>query len=205
MANQTTMLLIGFTGRELAESAFKDLESFFFHSSRFTVRREFDASVNGHASLKGSGVDTRIALSKDLCDHRHESISDYIFTLLIISHELAHFLNYHNFHYDLTPGDTVALEARADNFGAQVFATIMTFGKKTQRNMLALSEKLEQKNLTEAIGQAIGRLYAVLYTPGFHSKYPNPVHRAFATISGLLSFLTGTSAICPKIGQCGFY
>jgi hypothetical protein len=176
------------TGRELATAAFEDLESFFFHSSKFSVQREFDQSIQTHAKIKGSGGSTRIQLSNDLCKHEHDSLSDIMFTMLVVCHELAHYLNFHNHHHDRDRADTVAIEARADNYGAQIFATLITFGKRTKSIAYKLTPNLNQKILTESIGVAVGRLYTDLYAPNRHPNYPNPAHRAAATMAGLLSF-----------------
>lgn len=184
MASSTVIV----TGRELATAAFEDLESFFFHSSKFSVRREFDKGIQTPAKIIGSGGSTRIQLSNDLCNHEHDSLSKFVFTMLVVCHELAHYLNFHNHHCDRDREDTVAIEARADNYGAQIFATLITFGKRTKSLARKLTPDLNQKILTENIGIAIGRLYIDLYAPNPNPSYPNPAHRAAATIAGLLSF-----------------
>ena len=182
------MALVSVTGRELATAAFEDLESFYFYSSKFSVRREFDKAILTHAKIIGSGSSSRIQLSKELCDHQHDSLPDFIFTMLVVCHELAHYLNFHNDHQDRDSADSVALEARADNFGSQIFATLIIFGKRTKAIALSLSPDLNQKLLTESMGLAIGRLYTDVYSQNQHPRYPNPAHRAASTMAGLLSF-----------------
>jgi hypothetical protein len=186
------------TGRELATAAFEDLESFFFHSSKFSVRREFDQGIQTPAKIIGSGDSTRIQLSNDLCNHEHDSLSDLMFTMLVVCHELAHYLNFHNHHRDRDRADTVAIEARADNYGAQIFATLITFGKRTKSVTRRLTPDLNQKILTENIGTAIGRLYTDLYAPNPSPSYPNPAHRAAATMAGLLSFFNRYFGYLPE-------
>ncbi|KDC49925.1 ImmA/IrrE family metallo-endopeptidase [Pseudoalteromonas sp. S3431] len=176
-------------GIEIAKAAFSDIESFFYHSSNFIIKKELNVTnMREHASYAGVDEHSRIKLSIDLCSNENLSLEDYFFTLLIISHELAHYLNFHNSHKDVETIDSVAIEARADNFGAQIFLTLITFGKSTKKNMHLISSNIDQEILSVEIGKAIGKLFTSLFSNNNSSKYPSPEHRVFLLIAGCLSF-----------------
>lgn len=177
------------SGRQIAESAFSDIESFFYHSANFRVRREYGQSnMKSHAMCSGSGENMRIRLSQDFCEFQAASISDYMFMLIVLCHELAHYLNNHNSHSDKEKLDSIAIEARADHFGAQIFMTLLTFGNKTQRNIKGYQSDMTQKALFGAIAVAINDAYGKLFKPSDSSMYPDPEHRAMLLIVGCLSF-----------------
>ena len=177
------------TGLKIANAAFSDIESFFYHSSNFKIRKELNvANMREHASYKGEGDSARIKLSIDLCSNENHSLEDYFFTLLIICHELAHYLNYHNSHEDSETADSLAIEARADNFGAQIFLTLITFGKSTKKNMNLISSNINQEILSVEIGKAIGKIFTLLFSNNVSAKYPSSEHRVFLLVAGFLSF-----------------
>ncbi|WP_036186586.1 ImmA/IrrE family metallo-endopeptidase [Marinobacterium lacunae] len=177
------------SGRQIAESAFSDIESFFYRSAKFRVRREYGQSnMKSHAMCSGSGERMRIRLSQDFCEFQAASISDYMFILIVLCHELAHYLNNHNSHADKEKLDSIAVEARADHFGAQIFMTLLTFGNKTQKSIQGYQSDMTQKALIGAIAVAINDAYEKLFKPSDSSMYPDPEHRAKLLIVGCLSF-----------------
>lgn len=175
-------------GRQLADAAFRDIESFFFHAEKFSVRREFNSEMRGHAACTGEGTHQRIRLSRDFCDNLINNLDDYIFSLLVVSHELAHYLSFHNTHKDIDSRDSVALEARADNFGGTICITLITFGRATLQLLKRLDPLLTQRSLVHAIGSATGRAYNTLFLTNTSNGYPHAVHRALSMICGYLSF-----------------
>ncbi|WP_374090994.1 hypothetical protein [Methylomicrobium lacus] len=187
-----------FSGRDLAVAAFKDLESFFFYSSKFEVKHELEVNICSLASYIGSGASSRIRVSKDFCSYSNNSLDKYFFSLFVISHELAHYLNFHNSHRDRNRDDTVAIEARADNMGAQIFATIITFGKRTKANLKNINPDINQFVLAENIGSSLGSLYSETFFPNKHPSYPDPTHRIFSMIAGLLSFFNRLFGHLPE-------
>lgn len=176
-------------GRQIAELAFSDIESFFYHSANFRVRREYgQRNMKSHAMCSGSGEKMRIRLSQDFCEFQAASISDYMFMLIVLCHELAHYLNNHNSHADKEKLDSIAIEARADHFGAQIFMTLLTFGNKTQKNIKSYQSDMTQKALIGALAVAINDAYEKLFKPSDSTLYPEPEHRAMLLIVGCLSF-----------------
>lgn len=177
------------SGKHIAESAFSDIESFFYHSAKFRVRREYGQSnMKSHAMCSGSGENMRIRFSQDFCEFQAASISDYMFMLIVLCHELAHYLNNHNSHADKEKLDSIAIEARADHFGAQIFMTLLTFGNKTQKNIKSYQSDMTQKALIGALAVAINDTYEKLFKPSDSTLYPEPEHRAMLLIVGCLSF-----------------
>lgn len=177
------------SGKQIAESAFSDIESFFYHSAKFRVRREYSqGNMNSHALCSGSGDQMRIKLSQDFCRFQSASISDVMFMLIILCHELAHYLNNHNSHADKENLDSIAIEARADHYGAQIFMTLLTFGDNTRKSIKVYQSDITQKALIQAIAVAIKDAYEKLFKPSNSRMYPDPAHRANLLIVGCLSF-----------------
>lgn len=177
------------TGLDIANAAFSDVDSFFYHSTKFEVKRELNVSgMREHASYAGTNENSRIKLSSDLCAFEALTLEDYFFVLLIVCHELAHYLNFHNAHKDQGREDKVSIEARADNFGAQIFLVLITFGKSTKRNINKINGNLNQELLTVEIAKGLGRLYQQVYTQNSSRFYPKAEHRVLLTVSGFLSF-----------------
>lgn len=176
-------------GRTLADAAFDDIESFFFKEVRFRVNRELDAKTLLHASCRGKGMQTRIRLSKSFCDNQIYTLSDYLMSLLVVSHELAHYLNYHNEHADRPDSkDKVAIEARADNFGAIIMRTILSFGVCTNRLLKKIIDGEDINGLHAAMGDAIRRVHDGFYVADTSGHYPHPVYRVYSVVAGGLSF-----------------
>ncbi|WP_028303591.1 ImmA/IrrE family metallo-endopeptidase [Oceanospirillum maris] len=187
------------SGKQIAESAFSDIESFFYNSAKFSVRREYGQSnMKSHATCSGSGEKMRIRLSQDFCEFQAASISDYMFMLIVLCHELAHYLNNHNSHSDKEKLDSIAIEARADHFGAQIFMTLLTFGNKTQRSIKGYRSDMTQKALIGDIAVAINDAYEKLFEPSDSGMYPDPEHRAMLLIVGCLSFFNRYFSPLPE-------
>jgi hypothetical protein len=176
-------------GKQIAASAFLDVENFFYHSAKFKIVKEYDQkNMVTHATCSGVENKMRIRLSQDLCCFEAVTIKDYIFVLIIVCHELAHYLNNHNSHRDSENLDSIAIEARADHFGAQILMTLLTFGNNTLRNIAKYQNILTQDILFKAISEAIKDIYDKVFSQGGAKKYPNPEHRAMLLIAGCLSF-----------------
>lgn len=177
------------TGYELADGAFSDLESFFFHSSKFKIKREMNVQgMRMHASYIGASQNSRIRLSKDFCDFEIDNLKDYFFCLLIVCHELAHYLNYHNSHKDSDEFDSLALEARADNFSGLIFFTLIIFGKNTNRMITNLAGGIEKKKYAQIIGASLRDIHDKIYVPNISDNYPSADHRIMLVICGFMTF-----------------
>ena len=177
------------SGRELAEAAFRDVESFVLPSEEFRIYRDLDVpNLLEAATFKSQGVDKWIRLSRDFCAKEMATQAEYCFSLFVVCHEIAHYLNQHNRHRDRDREDSVALEARADNYGAQLLLAIMTFGSHTNANLSASGFDITHRGRVDALGRALGDLYRQLFLQRHHRNYPNPDHRIFSIASGMVAF-----------------
>jgi len=66
-----------------------------------------------------------------MLQERVQSVDDAMFFLIIIGHELAHYVNKHLAHTDESKIDSVAIEGWADFFGARIMFTLITYGNQT--------------------------------------------------------------------------
>lgn len=177
------------SGYEIAEAAFSDIESFFLSSVNFQINRELNVtSMRGNAAIRGSGKTARVRLSYEFCNYELSALEDYIFVLTIICHELAHYLNFHNEYKDETELDSVALESRADHFGAQILMVLITFGSKTTRLMKQVDAAINPTVITKSIGKSLRLIYDEIYINGNSELYPEPKLRVGISIAGYLSF-----------------
>jgi hypothetical protein len=190
---------MGLTGKQIAASAFLDVENFFYYSAKFKILKEYDQkNLVSHATCCGSGQKMRIRLSQDLCSFEVLTIKDYIFVLIIICHELAHYLNNHNSYTDTENLDSIAIEARADHFGAQILMTILTFGKNTLRNIAKYERSLTGDILFKAISEAINDIYHQIFKQGDVKRYPKSEHRVMLLTTGCLSFFNRFFGTLPE-------
>jgi hypothetical protein len=176
------------TGREIVEILFRDIERFFYHSSGFKIRREYDSKGAMHASIKGKYSDTRIRLSIEFCHYEVDSLDDLFYVLIILCHEVAHYLNRHNDHNDEDDIDITAIEAWADFYGSRLFMSSITFGKGIQSLMLKYCSQKDQNVILDSIGRAIRSIYDEVYIPNTDERYPPALERAFIFSSGVTSF-----------------
>lgn len=175
-------------GKSVAEAVFKDIESFFFHSAKFAIRKEFNPSGLHHASLKGKGDSARINLSKDFCEFEIDTVENLFFVMMTVCHESAHYLNKHNDHEDSNKTDFTAIETWADFFGARIFITVITFGKRSQSLMKMFMPELNQDAVLRAIGRAMKKMYQSIYLPTTDQRYPAAIERVLIFNAGVTSF-----------------
>ena len=176
-------------GKDAADSILKDVESFFYLSSKFSIKKEFFASSKTHALVRGTGGNTRIVLSRDLCDSDIKSLDDFFYTLIIVAHEIAHYLHKHTHHSDDPAGlDFHAIETWADFFGARLFIVVITHGRNTNRLINTLSKDVTRDDILKAIGRSISDIYKYIYCNTTSSKYPEPTQRVLSFTSGVTSY-----------------
>ncbi len=193
------------TGYKIAEAAFSDIESFFLSTVNFKVNRELNVkSMRGLAAIRGSGEKARVMLSYDFCIYELSTWEDYIYVLTVICHELAHYLNFHNEHKDETELDSVALESRADNFGAQILMVLITFGYETIKLMKYVSTEINQTLIFKSIGKSLRLIYDDIYIKCNSELYPEPKLRLGISIAGYLSFFHRYFGSLPEGFTVGF-
>ncbi|AQW59324.1 hypothetical protein [Vibrio owensii] len=185
-------------GKEIVEAAFSDVESFFVPGSNFTVNRELNVDDISYASIRGSGANARIRVSRGICEYEITTIEDYLFVLIILCHELAHYLNFHNEHKDQEELDSVALESRADHFGAQILLVLVTFKTNTSKLIRTIEPTFDQRLAIKSIGKALGDIYEEIYKNCNSELYPQPNIRVGLTVAGCLSFFHRYFGELPK-------
>lgn len=189
--------VMSYTYEAVIDAAMTDFEGFFYQESGFKIKYKF-VDGNFFAKISGNTNGETILFSKYLADQKIFSIDDIMFCLIIIGHELAHYVNKHNSHKDTSNLNSVAIETWAEFFGARIMFTLITkgsamFGKI--ENIIAVPFAkpapawMRQDILLKACGRALRRAYDSLYkqTDG-SAKYPNSSIRVLTFIAGISSF-----------------
>jgi len=181
----------------LAKAAFEDFESFFVPSINFAVAFKV-ANIHSPAKVVGNSEGSTVILSHYMLQERVQSVDDAMFFLIIIGHELAHYVNKHLAHTDESKIDSVAIEGWADFFGARIMFTLITYGNQTQKiidELIAVpfispaSNSERQDLILRACGRALRRAYESLYRPSDgSSKYPRSEIRVGTYTAGVSSF-----------------
>lgn len=174
-------------GKIIIQDLAKDLQGFFYHN-KLSIRIEFDSNSIHHASYVGADDKERIRFSKDICDFETKNLSDLFYVAIIACHEFAHYLNSHNSTTDVDNLDSLALETWADFYGARLFVTLITFGKRTQKSIKSFINPITQGEVLENIGKALSDVNKFIYEQNESPKYPPPPERASIFCAGVLSF-----------------
>lgn len=177
------------TGRKVIKAALWDMKSFFVKGKA----PKFDVdlgtrSMRDHASFSGKGNKLKLSFSKDFCTFQINTVDDYNFVLMIVSHELAHYMHQHNEHVDVDSFDTKSIEAWADFFGAKVMMSLLTFGQRNIELQEELRFKFHSGDMLNSIGKALYQLALTLFN--IHDKrYSNRITRVGYCAAGVTSFL----------------
>jgi hypothetical protein len=177
-----------FNGKFVADAILKDIESFFLSSAKFSIRREFNSLGRLPVSFKGRGDQARITLSKDFCEHKINNIDELFVEMIILCHEVAHYLNKHNEHKNINKIDVTAIEAWADYFGARIFLTAITYGKKCRALIQRFMITIEYDAVLCAIGRALSKMYQSIYLPNTDRRYLPAIERVGVFNAGVISF-----------------
>lgn len=174
-------------GKTIIQDLAKDLEGFFFNN-KLSIKMEFDSNSIHHASYVGSDKNERIRFSKDLCDFEPKNLSDFFFIAIIVCHEFAHYLNSHNSTEDSDNLDSAALETWADYYGARLFMTLLTFGKRTAKSIKGFIDPINQEVILISIGKALADIHKRIYEQNTSRKYQPPLERVSIFCAGITSF-----------------
>ncbi|TMP59331.1 hypothetical protein CWB77_14035 [Pseudoalteromonas sp. S1610] len=180
---------MGIKARTLIQSAILDMRSFFHKgkSPKFNVELGSRA-MREHACFSGTQSKAKICFSKDFCSFPINTIDDYNFILMIVSHELAHYLHKHNEHKDSNTHDTKSIESYADFFGARILMTLITFGPNCRTHLLEIVPTPHSGKLLNSIGQALSRLAETIFDTK-SGMYSNRITRIGYCAAGITSFL----------------
>lgn len=175
-------------GKEVANCAFLDIERAFQPSAGFRVRREWSVAMHSRVAFTGAGQASRIRVSQQVCDFQIQSLSDYFNVLLMVCHELAHYLNRHNDHQDASDQDSKALETWADFYGMRLFMYLTTFRTRTRQALMDQFGEPKQDVYLKAIGRSLSEVYQEIYLGSPSDRYPAPHERVLIVAAGVLSF-----------------
>lgn len=176
-------------GRKIIKAALWDMKSFFVKGKAPKFNVDLGTrSMRGHASFTGKGNKSKLSFSKDFCSFQVNTIDDYSLVLMIVSHELAHYMHQHNEHVDVESFDTKSIEAWADFFGAKVMMSLLTFGQENIALQKELGFKFHSGDMLNSIGEALYQLALTLFN--IHDKrYSNRITRVGYCAAGITSFL----------------
>jgi hypothetical protein len=79
---------------------------------------------------KAKGTD-KVLITRMVANEPVGTLPLFLFTLLVIGHEIEHCVNHHNRHQDSDARDSKALEQWADFLGVRVAFTLLSFGPFT--------------------------------------------------------------------------
>lgn len=174
-------------GKNVVIDLAKDLERFFFHN-KLNIKMEFDSNSRHNASYVGTDQNERLRFSKDFCDFQISTLRDFFFIAIISAHEFAHYLHHHNNVEDEDDIDSMSLETWADFYGARLFFTLITFGKRTNKSMSKIQSPLDQNIILHNIGLALSDVHEYIYKVNNSKKYQSPIQRVSIFCSGVISF-----------------
>ena len=172
-------------GRKVIENAICDLESFFMSCVNFNVNVEYNAK---NISCKGIGEECRICFSKEFCEFIIRTNDDLHFAILVIGHEMAHYLHRHNEHRDQDSIESRSIEDWADFFGSKIAMTLITFGVKTSNTYLKFIDNKNSGKRLESLGRTLGKLANTYFNMNTEC-YSNRLSRVGHFVCGINSFL----------------
>ncbi|HIE5765845.1 TPA: ImmA/IrrE family metallo-endopeptidase [Proteus mirabilis] len=168
--------------------AITDLESFYKKKYNFNIKVRYSDNLRQHASIVGRNDNSMIRFSKDCCNQRIENSTDLFVALLIVCHELAHYLNHHNYYQSSDDENNRIIEAWADNFGSKLFMVLITYGNEIKRLCDIFSIPNDSGERINLIGFAFKKLCNMFYN-NESSKYHYRMERMMHICAGISSFL----------------
>ena len=174
-------------GRTIIQNLASDLENFFFYN-KLSIKMEFDSDSVHHAVYVGKDNNERIRFSKDLSSFEPNNLSDLFYIAIIACHEFAHYLHRHNSTEDSDNLDSMALESWADFYGARLFITLISFGKRTVKSIKEFIDPISQEIILKSIGAALFDIYKYIYAHNTSDQYTPPFERVSIFCAGVTSF-----------------
>ncbi|CAI1571321.1 Uncharacterised protein [Serratia liquefaciens] len=173
---------------DVFRNAIKDLESFYKEEYDFSVKVNYSDNLWQHASIVGKNENSTIRFSKDCCARKVTDSTELFVALLIVCHELAHYLNHHNYYSSTSNEDNRIIEAWADNFGSKIFMVLITYGSNIIRMREIFSVPSDAGERINLIGTAFKNICNMFYS-NESKKYHYRVERMMHICAGISSFL----------------
>ncbi len=176
------------TGKSLFDAVAIDVQTFFPKRSDFVIKVEY-----GRLSpcCKGVGSNTRICLPKAFQTLQISTADELHFWLIVLGHEIAHYLNRHNEFNKQTQESTLetrAIEDWADFFGMKLVMTIITFGTLIGRFYPFYSENIRYETRLESMANVFGKLANSFYDSK-SNRYSTRSTRVGNSVAAICSFL----------------
>lgn len=144
----------------------------------------------------------KILVAHHVVEQPINSLKFFLFTLIVLGHEIAHCVNHHNTHQDRDARDSEAFEQWADFFGVRVALTLLTYGSFTGEAIASYGElvipyasldtvpdEVKADRLLRGLGDALALAHASIYSEtDSASGYPNSADRALSVAAGVFSF-----------------
>lgn len=188
---------MNYTYEDVIRLAISDFENFYEPKFRFSVNFQFENSRE-IAKISGNAERSVIIFDKFSTGEKISSLDDVLLCILIVGHELAHYVNRHMSHIDKNKKDSVAIESWADYFGARITFTILTYGESISNLVAALTSvpfakaapfAWRQDYILRAMGRSLLRAYETLYRPTDASgRYLKSPLRTCNFLAGVTSF-----------------
>jgi hypothetical protein len=173
---------------DVFRKAIADLESFYKEEYGFSVKVNYSDNLWQHASIVGKNENSTIRFSQDCCVRKVTDSTELFVALLIVCHELAHYLNHHNYYRSTSDEDDRIIEAWADNFGSKLFMVLITYGSNIIRMCEIFSVPSDAGDRVNLIGSAFKNVCNMFYR-NESKKYHYRVERMMHICSGISSFL----------------
>lgn len=176
----------------LIDTALADFENFYVNGLKIKTE-----SYGFKLCVYGDNDNARIRIPTDSAYIELETDVDKMYFLFLVGHELAHYINKHNFFSDRSAIDTKGLETWADFFGAIITMAIVILGKN--------SSKLFSTNIKEDVEAGINiildsylKLYPLLQNTDSSDIYEHSSERLITVHSGVTSFLVRFGISAPS-------
>lgn len=174
---------------DIYRAAISDIESFYDPRYNFNVNVDFYDDNGMHpASIVGSGKNSKIRFTTDACELEVLTDTDFLFGLLIVCHELAHYINRHN--YYKTPNHEAhrLIEAWADMMGMKILLLLFIQGEEVNKLLYERKFPTSINYFLEQIGKTFSFTAKYLFSNS-SSKYHRRIERVMHCAAGVNSFL----------------
>ena len=171
-------------GKIFIEMAIKDFEDFF--TTSFTIKRVYKDGVT--LKISGSGEDTTLIIPNDFAQMELTDDSDKFYALLLLGHELGHYINKHNHYTESQNEETRAIEMWADFFGTVIAMSLFILGGQIV-SQFSFKPNSDKENSLKAICGAFERIYAIYKNGDGSNIYEHSSSRILTIVTGISSFL----------------
>lgn len=170
------------TGDSIITAFKKDLEEFFTSTPAFELRIEKGGM---RPTCKGVGEKARLCLPIDFFTQIIDDPKDFVFLLLVLGHEAAHYLNRHNEHIDKADIESQGIEMWADFFGTKIAFVALTFGAELSKFPFIPQNAMDRIDVFALALEKLGDSYF----QGSDPRYPEISTRIGTYVAGIMSFL----------------